>query len=140
MRLTPMALLFLDTNIFLRHFLQDDSNQSPKASAFLKRIEEGLVKVRTSDTVIFETVFTLQKGYRRQKTIIRDGLLPLIELPGMVLPGKRRYRKVFSLYVEKNLPFADAYHAVLMEQLNLTEIVTFDTDFDHIKGITRIKL
>jgi predicted nucleic acid-binding protein len=42
--------------------------------------------------------------------------------------------------VEQNLPFADAYHAVLMEQLNLTEIVTFDTDFDKIKGITRVKL
>ena len=63
--------------------------------------------------------------------------LLLLELPGIVLPGKRGYRRVFELYVEANLPFADAYHAVLMEQLNLTEIVTFDTDFDHIEGITR---
>jgi predicted nucleic acid-binding protein len=135
-----MALLFLDTNIFLRHLLQDDPTQSPKASAFLKRIEEGSVKVRTSDTVIFETVFTLQKAYRQPKQAISDALLPLLELPGIMLPSKRRYRKVFSLYVDSNLPFADAYHAVLMEQLNLTEIVTFDTDFDRIKGITRVKL
>jgi uncharacterized protein len=135
-----MALLFLDTNIFLRHVLQDDPTQSPKASAFLKRIEEGSVKVRTSDTVIFETVFTLQKAYRQPKQAISDALLPLLELPGIMLPSKRRYRKVFSLYVDSNLPFADAYHAVLMEQLNLTEIVTFDTDFDRIKGITRVKL
>jgi predicted nucleic acid-binding protein len=135
-----MTLSFLDTNIFLRHLLQDDPDHSPKASAFLKRIEAGEVKVRTSDTVIFETVFTLQKVYRRPKAAIRDSFLPLLELPGIVLPQKRRYRKVFSLYVENNLPFADAYHAVLMEQLNLTEIVTFDTDFDRIKGITRVKL
>jgi predicted nucleic-acid-binding protein len=79
-------------------------------------------KQLVSKTVIFETVFTLQKVYRRQKAIIRDGLLPLIELPGVVLPYKRRYCKVFSLYVDGNLPFADAYHTVLMEQLNLTEI------------------
>src|SRR5919106_4250299 len=116
-----MALLFLDTNILLRHLLQDDPDQSPRASDFLKRIEEGSVKVRTSDTVIFETVFTLQKAYRQPKKAIGDALLPLIELPGIVLPGKRRYHKVFSLYVEGNLPFADAYHAMLMEQLNLTE-------------------
>jgi predicted nucleic acid-binding protein len=135
-----MALLFLDTNIFLRHLLQDDPDHSPKASAFLKRIEDGSAKVRTSETVIFETVFTLQKVYRRPKAAIRDTLLPLLELPAIALPQKRRYRKVFSLYVEKNLPFADAYHAVLMEQLNLTEIVSFDTDFDKIKGITRVKL
>ena len=131
-----MALSFLDTNILLRHLLQDDPEQSLKASAFLKRIEEGSVKVRTADTVIFETVFTLQKAYRQPKAAIRDALLPLIELSGIVLPSKRRFRKVFTLYVEQNLPFADAYHAVLMEQLHLTEIVTFDTDFDKIDGIT----
>jgi predicted nucleic acid-binding protein len=135
-----MALLFLDTNILLRHLLQDDPDQSPRANAFLKRIEEGLVKVRTADTVIFETVFTLQKAYRQPKKAIGDALLPLIALPGIVLPGKRRYHKVFSLFVEGNLPFADAYHAVLMEQLNLTEIVSFDKDFNRLKGITRIKL
>jgi predicted nucleic acid-binding protein len=135
-----MKLSFLDTNIFLRHLLQDDPLHSPKASAFLKRIEEGEVKVRTADTVIFETVFTLQRSYHKEKAAIRDTFLPLLELPGIVLPNKRRYRKVFSLYVEKNLPFADAYHAVLMEQLNLTEIVTFDTDFDRITGITRVKI
>jgi uncharacterized protein len=76
-------------------------------------------------------------GYRQPKAAIRDTLLPLIELPGIVLPSKRRYRKVLSLYVESNLSFADAYHAVLMEQLNLTEIVSFDKDFDRIEGITR---
>ena len=132
--------MFLDTNVFLRHLLQDDPEQSPKASAFLKRIEEGSVKVRTADTVIFETVFTLQKAYRQPKHAISEALLPLIELPGIVLPNKRRYRKVFSLYVDSNLPFADAYHAVLMEHLNITEIISFDTDFDKIKGITRVKL
>jgi predicted nucleic acid-binding protein len=66
--------------------------------------------------------------YRQPKAAIRDTLLPIIALPGIVPPGKRRYYKVFSLFVEGNLPFADAYHAVLMEQLNLTEIVSFDKD------------
>jgi predicted nucleic acid-binding protein len=107
-----MKLSFLDTNTFLRHLLQDDPIHSPKASAFLKRIEEGLLEARTSETVIFETVFTLQKVYRQPKAAIRDTLLPLLELPGIVL----------------------------LEQLNLTETVSFDTDFDRIKGITRKQL
>jgi hypothetical protein len=29
---------------------------------------------------------------------------------------------------------------MLMEQLNLTEIVAFDTDFDHISGMTLVQL
>ena len=132
-----MALSFLDTNVLLRHLLQDHPQQSPKATAYLARVEQGELRARLSDTVIFEAVFTLQRHYRQPKEQIRDALLPLIELPGIVLPGKRSFRKVFDLYVNHNLPFADAYHAVLMERLKIDEIVSYDTDFDGIEGITR---
>lgn len=132
-----MAISFLDTNILLRHLLQDHPEQSPRATAYLARIERGELKVRTADTVIFETVFTLQRHYRQPKAKIRDALLPLIELPGVILPGKRHLRKVFDLYIDLNLPFADAYHAVLMERLNLNEIISFDEGFDRIPGVTR---
>ena len=98
-----MALPFLDTNIPLRHLTQDHPEHSPKATAYLARIERGELQVRTADTVVFETVFTLQRFYRQPKQAIRDVLLPLIELPGIVLPGKRRFQKVFDLYVERNL-------------------------------------
>ena len=135
-----MPIPFLDTNVLLRHLLQDHPEHSVKATAFLTRVEQGQQKVRTADTVIFETVFTLQRHYRIPKARIVETVLPLIELPGIVLPGKRKYRKVFALYVEQNLPFADAYHAVLMEQLKLTQIATFDEHFDHISGIERLAL
>jgi predicted nucleic acid-binding protein len=44
-----------------------------------------------------------------------------------------------DLYVNLNLSFADAYYAVLMERLHLTEIVTFDKEFDRVPGITRVE-
>jgi uncharacterized protein len=135
-----MSIPFLDTNILLRHLLSDHPEHSPKATAFLSRIEQGQERVRTADTVIFETVFTLQRHYRIPKARIAETVLPLIELPGIVLPGKRKFRKVFALYVEQNLPFADAYHAVLMESLKLTEIATFDQHFDRIPGMQRLAL
>jgi predicted nucleic acid-binding protein len=135
-----MPIPFLDTNILLRHLMDDHPEHSPKATAFLARIEHGQQRVRTADTVIFETVFTLQRYYHIPKARIAQTVLPLIELPGVVLPGKRKFRKVFALYVEQNLPFADAYHAVLMESLKLTEIATFDEHFDHIAGIQRLEL
>jgi predicted nucleic acid-binding protein len=64
-------------------------------------------------------------------------VLPLIELPGIHLPNKRRFRTVFDLYVKLNISFADAYHAVLMQRLQLHEVISFDTDFDRVPGITR---
>ncbi len=60
-------------------------------------------------------------------------------MPGIVLPGKRRFRHVFDLYVRLNIAFADAYHVVLMDQLGLEEIVTFDREFDRVPRIKRVE-
>lgn len=134
-----MAPQFLDTNVILRHLLADHVEQSPRATDFLRRVEMGESQVRTADTVVFEVVFTLQRQYGHPKARIRDAVLPLIELPGVNLPGKRRFRRVFDIYVDLNLSFADAYHAVLMQQSKLDEIVTFDRGFDRVRGIRRVE-
>jgi uncharacterized protein len=134
-----MAEPFIDTNIFLRHLLGDHPIHSPKATAYLRRIEAGEIEAHTADTVVFEVVFTLQRQYRQPKTKIREVLQPLLEMPGIILSGKRRFRKVFDLYVDLNISFADAYHAVVMEQLKVNKVVSFDTDFDRIPGLTRIE-
>jgi predicted nucleic acid-binding protein len=131
------ALPFLDTNILLRHLRHDIPHQSQRATAFIERIERGELKVRTAETVIFEAVYTLQRTYKVPKADIRANLLPIIELPGLVLPGKRRFRRVFDLYVDLNLPFADAYHVGLMQQWKLTEIISFDQELDRVPGISR---
>lgn len=132
-----MKTPFLDTNVFLRHLLGDHPDHSPRATTYFECIEQGEVRVRTADTVIFEAVFTLQRHYNQPKDKIRDAMLPLLELPGILLPGKQRFRKVFDLYVSLNLSFADCYHAVLMERLKLDEIVTFDRGFEKIKSVQR---
>ena len=132
-----MPIPFLDTNILLRHLLQDVPDQSLRATAYLARIERGELKVQTADTVIFEVVFTLQRTYKKPRADIAAALLPLIELPGIVLPNNRRFRRVFDFYVRLNIAFADAYHAVLMERLKLSEVVTFDREFDRIPNIIR---
>ena len=132
-----MTTPFLDTNILLRHLRQDDPVLSPKATLILQRIEAGALTVRTSDTVVFETVFALQRGYKENRQRIAESLLPLLDLPGIVLPGKRAYREVFALYRRGGLGFADCYHVVLMGRLKLQEILSFDTDFDNVPGIKR---
>jgi predicted nucleic acid-binding protein len=134
-----MALPFLDTNILLRHFLNDHPDHSPRATAFLRSIEDGKTRVRTSEPVVFETVFTLQRQYHVSKGRIAELVLALLDLPGIELPGKQRFHAVFDCYVRFNISFVDAFHAVLMQQLHLTEIVSFDQDFDRVPGISRLE-
>lgn len=128
---------FLDTNILLRHFTNDHPDHSPRATAFLTAIEAEQFRVRTAESVIFETVFTLQRQYHLPRQQIADLVLPILDLPGMELPGKQRFHAVFDYYIRYNVSFIDAYHAVLMNRLHLTEIVSFDTDFDKLPGIIR---
>ncbi len=39
---------------------------------------------------------------------------------------------MFDIYIRLNTSFADAYHVVLMNQLKLTEVVSFDTEFERV--------
>lgn len=132
-----MVLPFLDTNILLRHLRGDHPRLSPKATSIIRRIEQGKLRVRTADTVIFETIFTLKRTYKQPKEKIVAALAPILELAGIVLPGKRRFRKIFDLYLTTKLGFVDCYHLVLMNQLKIKEILSFDTDFDDIPNISR---
>jgi uncharacterized protein len=132
------ALPFLNTNILLRYLTQDEPTLSPRATAMVQRIEAGQLVVRTTATVVFETVYTLQRFYRVPRPVIRQTVLPILTLRSVRLRGKRRYRRTFDLYVTMpRLSFADCYHVAYMESQGLTELLSFDQDFDRIATITR---
>lgn len=128
---------FLDTNILLRHLLGDHPDHSPRATAYIDRIERGQIRVRTSITVVFEAVYVLERPFRRSKAKIREGVFDVIELPGIILPEKREVGAAFARYVELNIPFADAYHAVLCLERTPAVIISFDRDFDRVPGLRR---
>jgi hypothetical protein len=44
------------------------------------RGERGELRVRITETIVFEAVFTLEKFYKVPRTEIRDTVLPLIDL------------------------------------------------------------
>src|SRR6266404_7521792 len=134
-----MPLPVLDTNILIRHFTQDHPDHSPKATRYLRRIEQGELRARLPLIVVFETVYTLQSFYKLPKDQIRALLLSILSLPGIILIGKRCFRKVFDYYVTLNISLPDAYIAVEMEQLHDTRVVSFDRNFDKISGIERIE-
>lgn len=131
-------LPFVDTNILLRHLRQDHADHSPRATALLMEVEGGTLRLRTLDTVVVETVFTLERTYRQPREAVRNALLPILELPGIVLPGKRWLRPVFDLYEQQSrLSFADCYHAIAMKRLGLTTMYSFDEDFDRVPRVRR---
>lgn len=134
-----MSLPFLDSNVLLRHLTDDDPAAAHACFALIQAIENGEVTAWTSDLVIAEVVFVLsnKRTYNLDRETIRDLLLPLIELPGLKLPRKRLYRRVFELYTSQPLDYVDAYHVALMERRGATTVFSYDRHFDRVPGIQR---
>jgi predicted nucleic acid-binding protein len=132
---------FVDTNIFIRHIAGDHAEQSPAARALIEDIDQGRVIGWTTDVAIAEAVYVLggSRFYRLDRSTIRCGLLPLINMPGLRLPGKALYRRVFDLYVALPIDFPDAFHAALIESRGEPELYSFDRDFDRIPTLKRIE-
>ncbi|HYI25085.1 MAG TPA: PIN domain-containing protein [Thermomicrobiales bacterium] len=132
--------ILLDTNVLLRHVLQDHADHSPRSLAFFELVEQGEQVVRLVDTVVFETVYTLERSYGVQRQEISDVLQPLLRLPGVVLPGKRIYGQVFDLWLrEPSLSFADSYHLCMAHQLGISKIMTFDRKLNRHPAVERIE-
>jgi predicted nucleic acid-binding protein len=134
-----MSICFLDTNILLRFLTRDDEQKAQQALNLLMRIERGEEKVITSPLVIFETVYTLQSFYKVPRQQIKEQVLSIISMRSLHLPDKSLYHRAFDLYITKNISFADAYNAVYMQSEEVSNIYSWDRDFDKIDGITRLE-
>ena len=134
-----MTTPFLDANILLRHLTNDDPERGRACFALIQAIEQGKLSVWISDLVIAEVVFVLSNKdtYSLARETIRDLLLPLISLPGIKLPHKRLYHRVFELYIVAGIDYIGAYHVALMEWRGAAEILSYDKHFDRIKGLQR---
>jgi predicted nucleic acid-binding protein len=132
---------FVDTNVFLRHVLNDDPRKSPACLALLQSIEQGRVDGWTSELVISEVVFVLgnKRSYDFGREVIRDALLPLIELSALKVPNRRLYRRVFELYTSLPIDYVGAYHVALMESRGETELYSYDADFDRVPSLRRLE-
>jgi uncharacterized protein len=134
-----MATRFVDTNVLLRYLTKDDPAKAERALSLLLRVERGEERVALSPLVVFETIFTLQHQYHEPREQIRDTVSDLLSLRGVELPDKRLFQRALELYAQRPISFADAYNAVYLQARGLSEIYSWDGDFDKLPGIERVE-
>lgn len=130
---------FLDTNVFLRYFANDDPVKSLAALALLQRVERGEEHVITTPIVVFEVVFTLQRSYKIPKEVIRREVGKILSLRDLQLADRELCQNALNLYADQNIAFADAYHAIWMQRAGVTEVYSWDKEFDRVPSLTRIE-
>jgi uncharacterized protein len=133
---------FIDANIFLRHLTQDVPAMAAECTALLREIEQGDLQAWTNDLVVAEVVFVLESaagaGYSYARAAIQALFLPLVLLPGLLVPSKHFYPRIFELYATNNIDFIDAYNAAHIETTLPPELYSYDRHYDRIPTVRRV--
>ena len=130
----------IDTNLILRHLLNDHSDHSPRASRLFLAVRQGRQTVYCPDTAVFEAVHILVGLAKTPREVAASALIAVIEVPGMQLAHKEAVIDALRFWTEQPaLDFADCYHLALTKNLGLDAIYTFDRKMDRYPGVTRLE-
>ncbi len=134
---------FLDTNVVLRFLTRDDEAKAADCYRLFQRVQQGEEELLTCESVVSEAAYVLSSSrlsYRLTHEEIRERLLPILTLRGVRLPQKRVCLQALDIYATSPfLDFEDALAVAHMGQAGVTEIVSYDRDFDRVPGVQRVE-
>ena len=132
---------FIDTNIFIRHFTRDDPEKAQACLELFQKAEQRQIILTTSESVIAEVVYILSSKqlYHLSREKIRSLLYPLLSLPGLKLPRRKVYLRALDLYATYSIDFEDALIVAQMERQGITDLYSYDRDFERVPGVTRLE-
>ena len=132
---------FIDANIFIRHLTNDVPEKAQACLELFQKAQRGEVALTTSEAVIAEVVYVLSSKqlYHLPREEIRKLLYPLLSLSGLKLTHRKVYLRALDLYATYPIDFEDAVVAAQMERQGVTDLYSYDRDFERVPGITRLE-
>lgn len=119
----------IDTNVLLRHLLEDDPVQSPRAHALMARLEEASEEAHLEDVVLAETIWVLEKGCGVPRAEISEKVSRLVQLRGFRMRGKRAILEALARFGATRCDIADCLLAARARSRGMP-VTSFDHDFD----------
>lgn len=132
---------FIDTNIFIRYLTKDDQRKHRACLALFQQAERSEVSLTTSESVVAEVVYVLSsaKHYGLSRRQIQVALSRLLILPGIRLEHHSTFITALGLYAENSIDFEDCLTVAHMKRERLTEIYSYDKDFEPVQAIHRVE-
>ena len=132
---------FLDTNVVLRYLTGDDPAKAQACYELFQRVQRGDEELFTTESVAAEVAYVLSSPrgpYRLGHAEIASRLHPILALRGVRMPRKQVCLRALDFFARHDaLDIEDALALAHMERLGITEIVSYDRDFDDAPGVTR---
>ena len=133
---------FVDTNVFIRFLTADDEGKLAACRRLFERVESGQEVLTACEAIVTEVVYVLaspRTGYGLSREEIRARFIPILSLPGLMIPQKQVYIDALKIYASSSFDFEDAVAVAHMRDRGITEIVSYDRDFDSVSGIQRME-
>lgn len=115
----------VDTNVIVRHLVQDDKSLSALAGELFARCDRGEIKLVILSTVVAECVFVLECFYKHPRDKIAATLAVVLSSPGVELAETETHLAALKHYTQTKLHFIDCLIAAHAAAAGLA-VATFD--------------
>jgi uncharacterized protein len=132
-------MIFVDSNVPMYVAGRDHPHRAP-ARRFFERVRDGEVEICTSTEVLQEILYRYAAlGRRDLAATVYDLFVQLCPVVWPITLADTDRAK--QLVVDNAaLGVRDAIHAAVMRNNDVTQIATFDSGFDRIAGVARVKI
>lgn len=135
-----MRTCFVDTNLFIRYFTNDDTKKADRVEKLLAEAATGKTKLVTADLVIAEIIWVLESAYKMSSKEICPMIRAILTTPGLEVTNTQLVSRALEFYESMNIDFIDGYIAALMEKMSIRDLYTFDRKhISRLQGIHRLE-
>ncbi len=135
----PVPVLTVDANVVLRLLLEDAPELTAKARALWEAVAKRRLTVRWDPVTLSEVVFVLSSTYRLPNAMISDGVLPLVQMPNVLMANKECYVQALKLFARDVPHFGDACLCAAALESSEGRILSFDRKLSKAPGIIRLE-
>ncbi len=127
-----MKKYYLDTNIFLRYFLDDNKRHAEKASNYFLRAQKEEIILVVLPQIIFEINYILSKVYKVERNEIGNILRDITSWSHLNVKNRSLLYESILLYKDTKIDLVDIY-LFLNAKKEKSEVLSFDKDFKKLK-------
>ena len=131
-------MIFLDTNIFIRYFEQEDEKKALDVEKLFESLVDGQVSCFTNSIVIAEIVWTLEKYYEWEKQEVCENIEMILNTPNIRIAGRNIIKNAISTYKDTNIDYIDSYNHAYIKAHNASQIYSYDTHYDRLEDVERL--
>jgi predicted nucleic acid-binding protein len=118
----------VDTNLIVRHLVQDHEKHSREAAKLFDGCDRGDLMLVVLPVVLAECVFVLESFYEQPRGAIAGAMTRLIGVPGVEIDHVELYLDALDRYARTKVHFVDCVIAATSRAQRVS-VATFDQDF-----------